>query len=202
MDFFDRFESIIKNECINIEGFLQSEKYWKPFDTTIRNVFTFRKELTDNAQLFLTVNKVDINQYVAISVRRGDFETDPYHYLLPIDYYLGAFYKHFPNKKIVVFSDDFAWCKENFQAHSDLILFSEKKSAVEQLSIMSQFKNFIIANSTFSWWGAYLSNNSKKKVVRPYHHFDGDMTLRANIKDHYPSEWIEYNYENNANRNK
>lgn len=198
LSFFDRFETIIKNECVNIEGFLQSEKYWKSFEADIRKIFTLKKEVTEKAISFLTVNEVNSCQYVAISVRRGDFVTDPYHYLLPIEYYLGAFYRFFPDKKVIVFSDDIDWCKENFKMPSPMILFSENKSDIEQLSLMSQFQNFIIANSTFSWWGAYLSIMGNKKVIRPHHHFEGALKLKADIKDHYPTEWIEYNYENDT----
>jgi len=195
LDFFDRFEGIIKNECVNIEGFLQSEGYWKPFEADVRKAFAFEKGLLEKSGEFLRDNDIDVSQYVAISVRRGDFATDPYHYLLPIEYYLGAYYRYFPEKDIVVFSDDMVWCKENFRLSGKRVLFSENKSSIEQLSLMSLFRNFIIANSTFSWWGAYLSAAEKKVIVRPFHHFDGDLKLRADIKDHYPAEWVEYNYE-------
>lgn len=61
---------------------------------------------------------------------------------------------------------------------------------------MSLFKNFIIANSTFSWWGAYLSTANDKKVIRPYHHFEGELQQKLCIKDHYPQSWIVYNHYN------
>lgn len=198
LDFFDRFEDIIRNEYINIEGYLQSEKYWKPYETEIRKIYTFEETVINKAQLFLTENNVDVNQYVAISVRRGDFETDPYHYLLPMEYYFGAFFKHFSDKNIVVFSDDIDWCKDKFQIIDKDIIFSDNKNGIEQLSLMSLFQNFIIANSTFSWWGAYLAAVNNKKVIRPSHHFDGKLKLQADIKDHYPSEWITYNYETDS----
>lgn len=198
LDFFDRFDVIIKNENINIEGYLQSENYWKPFEAEIRLIYTFEETLINKAQLFLIENNVDVSKYVAISVRRGDFVTDPYHYLLPMEYYHGAFLKHFPEKNIVVFSDDIDWCKDEFQIIDKEIIFSENKNGIEQLSLMSLFQNFIIANSTFSWWGAYLSAVNNKKVIRPCHHFDGELKQQADIKDHYPSEWKIYDYENDS----
>lgn len=198
LDFFDRLKKIIKDEYVNIEGYLQSEEYWKPFKDEILRAFTFNDELELYSKSFLIKHKIDIKQYVAISVRRGDFETDPFHYLLPIEYYLGALQKHFSDKYVVVFSDDINWCRENFKFTETKVLFSENLNAIEQLSLMSKFQNFIIANSTFSWWGAYLSKNKTKKVIRPYHHFDGELKLKANIKDHYPKEWFVFNYENDC----
>lgn len=196
LSFFDRIKQLIKDENVNMHGFWQSEQYWKPFETEIRELLTFAEPIRESAHNFLKDNSIDINSFLAVSVRRGDFVTDSGHYLLPIEYYMGAIEKYYQDKDIMIFSDDIPWCKDNFKISGRRIIFSEDKNAIEQLSIMSLFKDFVIANSTFSWWGAYLSNANNKKVVRPYCHFDGELRKKWSIKDHYPQSWIVHNHFN------
>lgn len=196
LDFFDRLKGLIKYETVNIQGFLQSEQYWKPIETNIRELFTFTEPIQESACKFLRDNSINVGQFVAVSVRRGDFITDPGHYLLPIEYYTGAISKYYPDKDIIIFSDDILWCKKNFKVCGRRIVLAENKNAIEQLSIMALFKYFIIANSTFSWWGAYLSTANDKKVIRPYEHFAGELKRTLSIKDHYPKSWIVYNHYN------
>ncbi len=68
------------------------------------------------------------------------------------------------------------------------ILFREPDFSYS-IAFFDKFK----ANSTFSWWGAYLSEAEEKQVVRPYHHFDGPLK-NVSIADHYPTEWLVYNH--------
>lgn len=199
IEFFDRFKELIKTEYVNLEGFFQTEKYWKPFEKEVKKMLSFKNDINEASKLFLDKNNININQFVAISVRRGDFTTDPNHYLLPIEYYLGAYNRFFEDKDVMIFSDDIQWCKENFMGKAGKIIFAHNMNAIEQLSLMTHFQSFIIANSTFSWWGAYLSSFLKKKVVRPFQHFDGVLKQEKNIKDHYPEEWLVYNYQNDVN---
>lgn len=194
LEFFDKFEHILKNERVYVEGYFQSELYWKPFEDEIRKAFEFAISIKEDTDSFLTNNDIEVENFVAVSVRRGDFAVDANHYLLPFEYYIGAITLYFPEKDIIVFSDDIPWCKEHFCMADRRIVFSENKNAIEQLSLMSRFSDFVLANSTFSWWGAYLSQAKIKKVVRPYYHFDGELKIKNNLKDHYPSSWIVYNH--------
>lgn len=194
LEFFDKFEHILKNERVYVEGYFQSELYWKPFEDEIRKAFEFAISIKEDTDSFLTDNDIEVENFVAVSVRRGDFAVDANHYLLPFEYYIGAITLYFPEKDIIVFSDDIPWCKEHFCMADRRIVFSENKNAIEQLSLMSRFSDFVLANSTFSWWGAYLSQAKIKKVVRPYYHFDGELKIKNNLKDHYPSSWIVYNH--------
>lgn len=194
LEFFDKFEHILKNERVYVEGYFQSELYWKPFEDEIRKAFEFAISIKEDTDSFLTDNDIEVENFVAVSVRRGDFAVDANHYLLPFEYYIGAITLYFPEKDIMVFSDDIPWCKEHFCMADRRIVFSENKNAIEQLSLMSRFSDFVLANSTFSWWGAYLSQAKIKKVVRPYYHFDGELKIKNNLKDHYPSSWIVYNH--------
>ena len=106
---------------------------------------------------------------------------------------MGAYRTYFQGLDVYVFSDDLDWCKENLATMAHTVHFADELDAIHQLCLMSQFKKFIIANSTFSWWGAYLSEAEEKQVVRPYHHFDGPLK-NVSIADHYPTEWLVYNH--------
>lgn len=195
LDFFDRLKFLIQNENVNIEGFLQTEKYWKLVENEVRQILSFKDHIKKKSIEFINLHNVDVEKFVAISVRRGDFVTDPNHYLLPIEYYLGAYYKYFSDKNLIIFSDDIQWCKNNFKIDNKTIIFAQNMTGIEQMSLMTFFNSFIIANSTFSWWGAYLSTDINKNVIRPFHHFDGELKKSKNIKDHYPEEWLVYNFE-------
>lgn len=193
LDFFDKFKDAIKDEIVGIDGYLQSELYWENEKDIIRKNLSFNNAFYTSMQNLFTSYCIDINKIVAISVRRGDFKTDPLHYLLPREYYIYAYKEYFRDCTIFIFSDDMIWCRKNLSDISDTVFFADNMSNIEQLCLMSFFKNFIIANSTFSWWGAYLSTVANKKVVRPYHHFDGALKTTS-IADHYPPSWIVFNH--------
>lgn len=100
---------------------------------------------------------------VAIHVRRGDYVNNPFYVdLTKTDYYQKAM-EMFPNCKFVVFSDDITWCKTNPLFES--CEFSEGQSEIEDMNSMASCMGIIIANSSFSWWAAYLSSDAK--VIAP-----------------------------------
>lgn len=117
---------------------------------------------------------------VAIHVRRGDYVKNPFYVdLTKTDYYQKAM-AMFPNEHFMVFSDDIEWCKqqEMFKGCS----FSEGHDEIQDLNIMASCKGIIIANSSFSWWAAYLSN---AKVIAPIAWYaDGVERTKC------PSSWI------------
>ncbi len=102
--------------------------------------------------------------FVAIHVRRGDYVNNP-HYtdLTATDYYEKAM-SEFPNENFVIFSDDIKWCKNRFGLYVKNIRYSEGRSELEDFNRMAGAKGIIMANSSFSWWAAYLNEG---KVVAP-----------------------------------
>lgn len=99
---------------------------------------------------------------VAIHVRRGDYVNNPFYVdLMLTDYYQRAM-SEFPEDKFIVFSDDIEWCKQ--QNIFKGCYFTENKTELEDLNAMASCKGIIMANSSFSWWAAYLS---KAKVIAP-----------------------------------
>lgn len=131
---------------------------------------------------------VPIDQ-VAIHVRRTDYVDNPFYFDLFKDGYYERAMAEFPGEEFVVFSDDIEWCKQ--QPIFKGCEFSEGNSEIEDMNYMAGCKGIIIANSSFSWWAAYLGDDNKK-VVAPLEWYtlkaDGDN----NVKTPYtglPEKW-------------
>lgn len=172
--------SLPKTLITNLFGYFQSEKYWINYKDEVLEYFVFTdqvKNTTHEKNPFVPFNNV------AIHVRRGDYLTLPdYHPVLPMSYYEEAM-SHFDNKRFIVFSDDMKWCKENFKG--DKFLFANGNE-VEDLYLMSMCESHIIANSSFSWWGAYLAGS--KQVFAPKNWF-GKALSGHDTKDLYLPHW-------------
>lgn len=181
---------------VDILGWLQCEKYWNSDQAWIQGLMKFKQSLIDqvksNHKALTSVPEV-----IAISVRRGDYVNNPNYMQLDINYYLSALLKHFPKYhkryNIIVFSDDMEYCQLHFAGVKNVTY--AKGGPIEQLAAMSLCKHFIIANSTFSWWGAYLGEKRGSKVIRPDGLFAGDMKDNNNSCDFYPSRWITHKEE-------
>jgi hypothetical protein len=160
---------------LNLNGFFQSEKYFSDYKEVIRELLTPK-------------NNIDI-QYnnTAIHVRRGDYVNLIKEYVqLDMSYYKKAM-SMIRTEYYTIFSDDIEWCKANFTDNN--IIFSENKTPVEDLALMSKCGNNIIANSSFSWWGAYLNTLPSKMVIAPAKWFG--PALNHNTKDLLPDNWIK-----------
>jgi hypothetical protein len=153
-------------------GFWQNEKYFKDISGTIRNDFALKEKMSDVSASYLDKITGD-SASVSIHVRRTDI-LDPknlYGGICDMDYYKNAIAlikKKAAAPTFFVFSDDIEWCKKNLK-FSDPVHFvsnSETKD-YEELILMSKCKHNIIANSSFSWWGAWLNENHDKIVIAP-----------------------------------
>jgi len=154
--------------------YLQDEKHFKDFERAIKILYGFG----------IYANKRD---YVSIHVRRTDYAGNSFYVdLMNTDYYQKAM-DMFPNEKFMVFSDDIEWCKKQ-DIFKDC-LFSEKKDEVQDMNEMAMAKHNIIANSSYSWWAAYLNPNENKKVIAPSikNLWYTDKIIRTNV----PKEWIQ-----------
>lgn len=159
---FFKYNEIPYTKDIVLHGYFQSEKY-----------FLKNKELIQ--KLFLNDNIIDqlkskyqniLDNSVSIHIRRGDYLTKPsFHTNQKIDYYTNSINYLQNIKNILIFSDDIDWCKSNFI--DDRISFISELSDYEDLYLMSLCENNITANSSFSWWGAWLNLNKNKKVIMP-----------------------------------
>ncbi len=187
---FDEYD--LKNGDYELKGYFQSPKYWQGNEETIKNLFSFNQEFKEETNKKLSfIGKRNI----AIHVRRGDYVGNQAHYNLPIKYYLSAIEKipNWQTYNLVFFSDDMEFCKWHFSCLPNAV-FSEGLSDIEDLYAMTLCDHFIIANSSFSWWGAYLGEKENSIVIRPKNHFAGTL-LRHDIKDLYPENWNEHDDE-------
>ena len=135
---------------------------------------------------------VEMNDTVAVHIRRTDYLQDMRYGFLGIEYYNNAITmirEKIAKPKFVIFSDDVTWCRNNFLA-DDISMFEGKGWEADylQLYVISLCKHQIIANSSFSWWGAWLNTNENKIVIRPSIPFRDSSLLYEN---HYPKEWLK-----------
>lgn len=177
-----------------LDGFWQSERYFKPIEALLLKEFTPKESLNTDNQNWL--NQINASESVSIHLRRGDYisnkNAQQYHGNLGLDYYKNALnlIKETHDKfEVFVFSDDLDWCKENLKI--DLPTYfvdtNQKQNFHFDMFLMSHCKHNIIANSSFSWWAAWLNQNQGKKVIAPANWF-ADKSL--NTKDLIPSSWI------------
>jgi len=148
----------------NLSGFFQSEKYFLHCRELIRSFLTLKTEHENYIQ-------EKYGQYLkyptcAIHVRRGDYLVVPEnHPVQPLDYYRQAMEIVGNDNLFIVCSDDVAWCKENFKGPN--FVFIEGEMDIIDMFVMSKCTNQIIANSSFSWWGAWLNAHQSKKLIAP-----------------------------------
>jgi hypothetical protein len=178
------------NPNTDLYGYFQNEKYFKKYRGEILEVFTFKEKYETEAKSFLTEKigsgMVD-KSIVSLHVRRGDYTLYPqYHPVCSDDYYQSAIGKFdLQNSLFLVFSDDIEWCKKKFEG--DNFMFSDTNDPYLDLAIMSMCDHHIIANSSFSWWGAWLNRSEDKKVIAPSRWFG--EALNKDSSDVYCEGW-------------
>lgn len=123
-----------------------------------------------------------INQ-VAIHIRRGDYVNNPFYVDLTETTYYDEALKHFPNDKFLVFSDDIEFAKQYFTGED--FEFSEENDEVKDFNLMAGCKGHIIANSSYSWWSAYISPYSTKVIAPKAWYADGKQRTKC------PDNWIK-----------
>ena len=167
-----------------LHGFFQTEKYFKHCARELREQFSFKKYIADECN---DIIEECFDNPIALHIRRGDFLINSgNHYNQSLDYYEKALSKFDSERQVVIFSDDPQWCVEQKLFESDRFIVSSGNDPYIDLYLMSQCDDFIIANSTFSWWGAWLAN--KGKVIAPKKWF-GPNNSHLNTKDLYPEHW-------------
>ena len=184
---------------IYLAGSWQSDKYFTGIEKTIRQDFSFKHPLSNNLQPL--VHSIQSTDSVAVHVRRGDYVTNKHtnsvHGLCEIDYYqkcADLIMPQLSNSHFFIFSDDPIWCKENLKFNGPTT-FVEPHQGHEDLHLMSLSKHFIIANSSFSWWGAWLSNNRHKQVYAPKNWLNIEVfkkigSVDENLIDLIPDSWM------------
>ena len=185
---FFHFDQELFDLCpndVSLFGFFQSEKWFKNIENQIRDDFSFKSEILDPC---LNMMK-EVNKPIAVHIRRGDFlKNSQNHYNLELDYYSKALSSFGNDREVIIFSDDSEWCKKQKLFSDDRFMMSESNNPYIDLCLMTLCSDFIIANSSFSWWGAWLSQNKDKKVIAPSKWF-GPNLGHYDTKDLIPENW-------------
>jgi len=190
--FHDQFFNLPATSYLN--GYWQDERYF----SSIRQVLTQEFDLKKKSNSYQTMlEQVSSGNSVSIHVRRGDYVTlgsaHLYHGVLPLTYfkeavdYLSRMKQEFT---WFIFSDDLIWCRENLGFIKNAQFMEGKKldlSPGEELLLMSHCKHNIIANSSFSWWAAWLNNSPGKIVIAPKCWFNKTQKQPLSL---IPSDWI------------
>jgi hypothetical protein len=178
------FKKIPYNKNLRINGYFQSEKYFIHNKEKILNLFSIDEESKN--LIDKKYSKILEKNTCSLHVRRGDYLNLPNHHpSCSLEYYLESINQFEKDTLFLIFSDDLDWCKENFKGEN--FIFIEGNEDYIDLWTMSLCKNNIIANSTFSWWGAWLNTNPTKKVLCPSVWFGNSIT--NNTIDLMPKTW-------------
>lgn len=176
---------------VYFDGYWQSEKYFKNISEIIINEFSLKNDFQINSKDYLNI--INGSNSVSIHVRRGDYLTTPNILNLDLNYYKKAISivnKKINNPKFFLFSDDLNWCKGVFKFLGSDVNFVQGFDDFESLGLMKACKHNIIANSSFSWWGAWLNRNTEKIVIAPDKWGYYERQGRKPKKDMIPEEWI------------
>lgn len=193
---------------INLHDYFTTEKYFANVKDVIRKDFTFKKEILEPCKEIVD----ELENPIFMHVRRGDYVVNPSaHPMCPISYYEKALELFDENSPVLVFSDSIEWCKEQEFFQGDRFMLSEYDEKYSQtadtllgkqntlipyfdLCMMSLCTGGIIANSTMSWWGAWLMENKTQPIVAPKPWF-GTHYNNYNMNDLLPNGWVEVEYE-------
>ena len=175
-------------------GYWQSEKYFEDIENVICKEFQFKKKPAGKNKSML--KRIMSTNSISIHVRRSDYvidrKTNEFHGVTKVQYYKKAI-ELVLNKKdkptFFVFSDDIEWCVKNFDFIKGITFvdYNEQEKSYEDMRLMSSCKHNIIANSSFSWWGAWLNQNEDKIIIAPQKWF---RSKNINTKDLIPKSWI------------
>jgi hypothetical protein len=178
----------------HLSGYFQSYRYFENISDKIKNNFTFKQFVVDNVNAngheYLNDNN---NLITGIHVRRTDYLTIQHaHPVCPLSYYETCLNK-LNSDQILVFSDDPVWCRTAFTDSKYKIIDLDLHCS---LYMMTRVKNLVIANSSFSWWGAWLNSHPNKTVFAPKQWFGNTLPYRAAdinltncVKDLFPTDW-------------
>ncbi|WP_419737142.1 alpha-1,2-fucosyltransferase [Pseudomonas sp. COR18] len=184
--YWEGVDSLPKN-CY-LSGYWQSERYFKKYSAVIRDDFSFDFKMSKENECFS--EKIRQSNSVSIHVRRGDYVNNSVYAACSLEYYRAAIAHVLENSDrpvFFVFSDDIEWVRNNLEFESEHYYIDHNKAgeSYNDMRLMSYCKHHVIANSSFSWWGAWLNPSSQKIVIAPRQWF----TDGTNTTDLIPAEW-------------
>lgn len=200
-EYWDQYADEFRQHRYDILCWGQSEKYFEHCKENVYSTFFFNNKIksivTEKMPLLMQEGKTNI----AISVRQGDYVNNPNYELMPIKFYLLALLEYFPdfreNANLFIFSDDIQYCKLHFGCLSN-VTYAEGMNDIEQLCAGSMCDHAIIANSTFSWWMAWLMEyrlESVTKIICPNFLFANAMARSNDSSTFYPERWAKLDHK-------
>ena len=202
------FDSEFFENCpdnCNLEDYFQTEKYFQHIENLIRQDFEFNDDYLNPCKEFIDQFN---GKVISLHVRRTDYlNLQTYHLSCSLDYYRRALEEFPEDVPVLVFSDDIEWCSNQEIFSGDRFYFSQDQQKYSHLHrdadgqlrssfvpytdlcLMSLCSDAIIANSSFSWWGAWLISNPNKKVIAPNAWFGPDAK-DIDSSDIVPTSWI------------
>ena len=167
-----------------IQGYFQSEKYFKHIRDELLLDYTFQDYILNPCKEMMS--GLD-SKPISLHVRRTDYTTNPNHTALVEKYYKNALTCFNDTDQVIVFSDDPIWCHDSGLFSEDRFLIAEGNSGYVDMCLMTMCKGHIIANSSFSWWGAWLADS--EHVVAPSGWFAESNNQLLDTKDLIPEDW-------------
>jgi len=181
------------NTSAYMSGYWQSERYFLDCAQAIRDDFSFKPYMT--SQNTALADQIRQSNAVSLHVRRGDYVSSPitaaHHGVCSVAYYQNAI-QHIVDKVgqvvLYIFSDDTEWVRDNLKVNVPCVYVDHNRGPASyvDMQLMSLCKHHIIANSSFSWWGAWLNPSAEKIVVAPTNWFAKPMPTQ----DLLPAPWV------------
>lgn len=177
-----------------LDGYWQSQRYFQDYREDLLRLLTLKENFHTKSQQYQ--QQILNSQSVSIHIRRGDYianpKTDSIHGTCSISYYkksISFITKKIKHPHFFIFSDDLIWAKDNLFINEPFTFVELDRDAsdCEEMFLMSHCKYNIIANSSFSWWGAWLNQNPNKIVIAPQYWFR-DTSIKTD--DLIPESWI------------
>ena len=161
---------------VDLVGYFQTEKYFKHIEDDIRKDFSFSTDITETCkELYDSI--IGDKESISLHIRRGDYTVNPNHPTQSIEYYEKALSKFDAKIPVIVFSDDPSWCHQQELFSDDRFMISDENTTEFDLCLMSLCTYHIIANSSFSWWGAWLAKS--KKIIAPKNWFSAECSNKS-----------------------
>ena len=179
------FDQELFEKCpdnVDLFGYYQCPKYFNHIEDEIRKDFSFPKELIDSAQEVIDTLGDDV---ISLHIRRTDYISNPNHPAQPLEYYQKAL-RQLPDVPVIIFSDDPKWCHEQQMFEDDERFVVSDNDTDFDLCLMTKCKYHIIANSSYSWWGAWLGKS--EKVIAPRNWF-GASCAHKSVEDMAFGDW-------------
>jgi len=188
---FDKLILNIGKNCY-LDGYWHSYKYFEKVKEKLLERLKLSLDFSPDAENIYS-NIIDTPNSISLHIRRGDYiGLNNVYYSLTENYYKKAIeyildVKKFETYSLYIFSDDIEWCKKNIKFKNTIFVENNNMKSYEDLILMSICKNNIIANSSFSWWAAFLNKNIDKVVVAPKNWYVENNS--SFINSLYPKEW-------------